>query len=426
VSTIESYGTPLNFPTLLGVYLAVNAIPDAFVLVDGPDCTLYKAHFIHGRHDLESTLLRQDGRHRVAFTNVCSRGVVKEHDETVRRHLRTLAEVPECGLVMATALPMCSITGVDYGRVIRSLGAELGKPAADIPPDSLVGDWLDGYAQTLTALVRAFAPGKDRRRPGTAAVVGYMMDRNEADHRANLAELRRMLAAVGLEAVSFWLGGEKSSELRRAEEADVVVSLPYGRAAARRLAKATGAKLVETVLPFGLPRCERFVRDAAKASGRPEAAEAFIDAELARVIPRLKSLVPHLFVNRRAAFMGDPHLMEGFFDIAEELGISVEGAIARGRAGHGGARECRLVLHEPPASSPEVRALLRRRPDVFVSCWWEKELGQVESRTVEFGFPSYRHHALYESPFLGFDGFLAFTERLADAVFEAERERRGR
>jgi len=58
-------GTPTNFPGMLGVYLAVNAVPDLFALVDGPDCALYKAHFIHGRHDWESTLLRADGRHRV-------------------------------------------------------------------------------------------------------------------------------------------------------------------------------------------------------------------------------------------------------------------------------------------------------------------------------------------------------------------------
>ena len=77
----QQFSSPMNYPTLLGVYLAVNALKDAYVLVDGPDCAFYKAHFIHGRHDLNSTLLRISGRHRVAFTNICSRGVVKEHDD---------------------------------------------------------------------------------------------------------------------------------------------------------------------------------------------------------------------------------------------------------------------------------------------------------------------------------------------------------
>ena len=117
----RGHGTPVNFPSMLGVYLAVNAVPDAYVLVDGPDCSLYKAHFIHGRHDWESTLLRVDGRHRVAFTNVCARGVVMAHDDQLAAAVRRLDALPDCAAVLLTALPMCSITGVDYGRVGRGM-----------------------------------------------------------------------------------------------------------------------------------------------------------------------------------------------------------------------------------------------------------------------------------------------------------------
>ena len=370
----EGYGRPMNFPTLLGVYLAVNAIPDAYILVDGPDCVLYKSHFIHGRHDLGSTLLRISGRHRVAFTNVCSRGVVKEHDEIIRRHIRTVDGLQESGLVLVTALPMCSITGVDYGRVIRSLAGTLTKPAIDIAPDSLIGDWLDGYGQVLNALVRGLVrdgkrKAKSRQRPPkTAAIVGYFMDRNEADHFGNLAELRRMLTALGLDTVSIWLSGEPAAALPRAAEADLIVSLPYGRAAARGLARATGAQLVETELPFGLPKTERFLRDVGKAAGRAQSAEIFIAAELSRVVPRLKWIIPQYFLNRRTAFMGDPYLLEGFLDIAEDLGLSVAGAIVRGR---GGSRPLAAapdrampVLYAPRSSSPAVRRLLQAPLDL--------------------------------------------------------------
>jgi nitrogenase molybdenum-iron protein alpha/beta subunit len=413
----------MNFPTLLGVYLAVNAIPDAYILGDGPDCLLYKSHFIHGRHDLASTLLRISGHHRVAFTNVCSRGVVKEHDEIIRRHIRTVDGLKESGLVLVTALPMCSITGVDYGRVIRSLAGQLTKPAIDIPPDSLIGDWLDGYGQVLNALVRGLAldgkrPAKARRRPPRkAAIVGYLMDRNEADHLGNLAELRRMLTALGLETVSVWLGGEPVKALKRVVEADIIVSLPYGRAAARSLARATGAKLVETELPFGLPKTERFLRDVGKAAGRAKEAEAFIAAELARVIPRLKWIIPQYFLNRRTAFMGDPYLMEGFLDIAEDLGMVVEGAIVRGSLPlAGGAARPFPVLYAPRSSSPAVRRLLQAPLDLFVTCWCEQEFHGLRFPTMEFGFPSYRSHALFERPFLGCNGMLAFVERMAEKL----------
>ena len=425
----EGFGRPMNFPTLLGVYLAVNAVPDAHILVDGPDCALYKAHFIHGRHDMNSTLLRISGRHRVAFSNVCSRGVVKEHDGILRGHIETLDKLQESGLVLVTAMPMCSITGVDYGRVIRSMDGRLTKPVVDIPPDSLVGDWLDGYAQALLAMSRGLVPDRGPARggraskPKKAAIVGYLMDRNEADHLGNLAELRRMLSALSLETVCVWLGGEPAAALRRVAEADLVVSLPYGRAAARRLARCVKARLVETELPFGLPKAARFMREVGRAAGRPEAAEAFIAAELSRVVPRLKWIIPQYFLGRRTAFMGDPYLLEGFLDIAQDLGLTVAAAICRGRQAHHGAgaripegAAATSIIYEPPSSSDAVQSLLRTPLDLLVSCFAKHDLARLEVPMVEFGFPSYHHHALFEQPFLGYNGFLAFVERMADQL----------
>ncbi|MFI5360707.1 MAG: nitrogenase component 1 [Elusimicrobiota bacterium] len=406
-------GRPMNFPTLIGVYLAVNAIADAYILVDGPDCTLYKAHFIHGRHDLNSTLLRSDGRHRVAFTNVCSRGVVKEHDDVIRRHLATLDGLDESGLVLVTALPMCSITGVDYGRLLRSDGEAAMKPAVAIPPDSLVGDWLDGYAQTLDSLARGLEIPPGGIRPGRVAVVGYFMDRNECDHAANLIEIRRMLGALGLETAAIWLEGRNAADLKRASEAEIIVSLPYGRAAACRIAQRTGARLVEAPLPFGIPKTLQFLRDVAEAAGCPAKAEAFIEMELSRLMPRLQRIVPHLFLHRKMAFMGDPHLADGFLDIADDLGVSISGTIVRGRRAHGGVREGGVVLYEPFTMSEEVSRLLQSPLDLFVSSWHEQGALPAADATMEFGFPSYTQHVLYERPFVGFNGFVSFVDRLA-------------
>ncbi|MEQ1920182.1 MAG: nitrogenase component 1, partial [Elusimicrobiota bacterium] len=284
----KAQGTPANFPSMLGVYLAVNAVSDVYALIDGPDCTLYKAHFIHGRHDLESTLLRIDGRHRVCFTNVCSQGVALEHDEILAQAVLRLDALPDCAAVLMTALPMCSITGVDYGRVTRALAPGLKGRALVVPPGSLVGDWLDGYAQTLTALAKSLDLQPGRTRPGTVAVVGHLMDRNEADRRADVRELERLAAGLGLECVSVWLSGQSYADLRRVEEAETVVSLPYARDAARLIVERTGAQLVESPLPFGLPRTMELLRGLGEAAGRPERAESFIAAELARLLPRFR------------------------------------------------------------------------------------------------------------------------------------------
>jgi nitrogenase molybdenum-iron protein alpha/beta subunit len=273
-------------------------------------------------------------------------------------------------------------------------------------------------------LVRGLALGGRRKAkarrgpPKKAAVVGYFMDRNEADHFGNLAELRRMLAALGLETVSVWLSDEPAAALARVAEAELIVSLPYGRAAARSLARATGARLVETELPFGLPKSERFLRDVGKAAGRAKEAEAFIANELSRVVPRLKWIIPQYFLNRRTAFMGDPYLFEGFLDIAEDLGMRMEGAIVRSLSGPSAASDGHPfpVLYAPRSSSPEVRRLLQAPLDLFVTCWCEQEFHGLRFASMEFGFPSYRNHALFERPFLGFNGMLAFVDRMAERL----------
>jgi nitrogenase molybdenum-iron protein alpha/beta subunit len=422
MNALEPFRDPLNFPWLIGVYLGVNAIPDAWALVDGPDCTLYKAHFIHGRHDWNSTLLDVGGRHRIAFTNVCSRGVVREHDRIVADGLAALDALPDSGLLLATALPMCSITGTDYARIIRDHGGRLHKPALEVRPGSTLGDWLDGYAALLDALARGlgFAPGPRRRR--TAAVVGYLLDRNEADHLANLAELRRLLAAVDLEPISVWLGGEPLAGLRRAERAEYVISLPYGRRAARTLARATGARLVEAPLPFGLPATAAFLRQVGAAAGRARQAEAFLSSELARVIPRLQWILPHLFLHRRVAFIGDPHLLDGFCDLADDCGMTLTGALVTGRAAHGGGRPGLTVLHEPAAEAAGARAVLATADLLVGSRAWRDRLATAGPQPglppqVELGFPSYEHHALLERPFLGCNGVLGLVERMADALY---------
>lgn len=420
---VEEWGTPLNYPSLLGVYLAVNAVADAHILVDGPDCALYKAHFIHGRHDWSSTLLDVGGRHRVAFTNVCSRGVVLQHDETIGRHVRELAARPEAGLLLVTALPMCSITGVDYGRVLRGLEG-LKKPAVDIPPSSLIGDWLDGYGQTLHAAAKALDWGCGELRPGTVAVVGCMMDRNEGDHRGNIQELRRLLAGLSLELVSVWPGGESFAAMSAAREASLIISLPYGRRAASYIAERTGARLVEAPAPFGLAKTESFLSAAAQAAGRTAAAEAFHAAETRRVVSRLKWVLPYLFLNKRVAFIGDPYLLDGFLDIAEDAGLNVRGAIATGSRRHGPQRPGASVLFEPAERGDQVRKVLGDDLDLLVSCHRD-ERREDAGRGVpvmEFGFPSYKHHVFADQPFLGYNGILAFLERMA-ACLQQGRQR---
>ncbi|MBI5211210.1 MAG: hypothetical protein HY927_14655 [Elusimicrobia bacterium] len=419
-------GQRANFPSLMGAYLAVNAIADAYVLVDGPDCSLYKAHFIHGRHDLCSTLLDINGRHRVCFTNVCAQSVTKDHNELILRRLRLLDEIGLPGIILLTSLPGCSITGIDYDHLLRGAQPFMTRPALAIPPTSLAGDWLDGYGMTLRAIARAIDLQGGKPKPTNVALVGYMRDRGEGDHRANLRELRRLLKALGLDVVSVWLDGGPYAELGRVKDAGVIVSLPYGREAARELAERTGAKLVEASMPFGLQATNGWLRLIAEETGRQKEAEALIREETAVVFKRLQWIIPYSFLHKKVSYIGDPYLLEGFAGISEDLGMRLREAFVMSREGREGfplQGEGFTTTCEPDVYHPAVDKFLMYPPDLLVSNTNEitRVLRTPSLQVVELGYPSYYFHALYEMPYLGFAGFVAFVQRMADTLSSMRR-----
>ena len=54
---LHEFSPRINFPFMHGLYLGINAVRDAYLLVDGPNCSFFKAEHIHGGHDFNSTLL---------------------------------------------------------------------------------------------------------------------------------------------------------------------------------------------------------------------------------------------------------------------------------------------------------------------------------------------------------------------------------
>lgn len=428
----EKIGVRLNIPYLQGAYLALNALSDAYFLGDGPSCLFDKAAHIHGRHDLFSTLLSSDSAHRVQFTGVNVFNIAGNMESEMKAMIRRVAESPKCGVFFMGSMPMCTIAGTDYERLMREALRGLDKPALLMPRRSAVsGDWLDGYAAVLEALASGLDVRGARRRPENVALVGYLMDRNEGDHRGNVKELERMLRALGLKPVSVWLSGGSYAELREARRAGTVVSLPHGRAAGRLLSKRLGARLIEAELPFGLEASRRFMERLGREFSREEEARRFVDRELDEVAPRLEWVVPHAFLGRRFAFSGDPHYAAAFAEQIEDLGGRLVGTLVLG--GRGGLEpERRRELERRPGTSfeplpQEIRETWGRLAaggaDLIVGSSFAFRDLDAGPRRLEFGFPSECTHFLRDEPFLGFQGALAFLSRAANEVVRGLNQR---
>jgi nitrogenase molybdenum-iron protein alpha/beta subunit len=411
----------------IGVYLTVNALADAYLVVDAPDCAHLKTQYIQGNHDWCSTLTSVTGIHRVANTDLHPWKMVAARDDQVQALVRQMASYAGAGAVLITSMPMATITGVDYERLTRPVAAAAGKIVVSVPGNALAGDWLDGYADSLKALARAVSLDGADPKPGNVAVVGYLMDRNEGDHRANLSELGRLLEALGLRVVSVWLAGQSGADLSQVRDAAAIVSLPYGRAAAAVLGQRLSVPVIEAGLPIGIEGTERWLRQIADALGCTDRLAEVLDRELQATVPLLEWVVPHYLVQRSLIHVGDPHLGLALEDVAAELGLRVERHFILGRRTHdreliahcGDAR----VVVDPKRTQLDhtLRDLIADgRCDILVTNSLGYQSGSCRAAQVELGFPSFFTHALDQRPTLFFRGTLNLVERMVNEMRRAE------
>jgi len=415
----SEFGKTYVLPYLLGVYLAANAVKDICVVVDGPDCVTQKADLIWGNHDLFSTLLSCEGRHRIICTMAHPFSSDRSPDTKLAVLVGKVARSGEFGAVLLTALPFSRISGVDYSGIAAAVNAVT--PVAHVPAKSMDMDWLDGYDEALDALARSsITGGKFKKRKRTVVLVGYMMDRNEFDHAANLAELRRLLAAAGLEVVSVWPSGGDCAALARAGEAGLIVSLPYGRKAARTLADRFATPLVETGLPLGIGGTLDWLGTVMRAAGAGKVLPGAIQQEARRAAALIAPVLPAL-LHKKVLFAGEPELYSAFAAFAGELCMEAACSFfnTRRRPVRVQGRPA-LALFNPDvdAAGAAVRQLpAYLKPDLAVGNSFALSEGMTCSLPfMELGFPSYTHHCLLDEPYLGFSGARVLAARLLNCL----------
>lgn len=425
----EDFTPPLRYPFLLGVYMATNAIPDAYAIIDGPDCLFFKAEFIHGKHDIKSTLLDVFGRHRIALTNVNAGNVAKSHGDAVVRKIRLIDAFPNSSVIFISSLPMVTIIGTQYDTLAREEQPNTTARIIDCPGRSLQGDWISGYTDVLNALAENIDISGGELDPKKVAVVGNLMDRTEGDHVGNVAEMERIVAGLGLELTTVWLGNQSYPRLCEIKNAGTILAFPLGRKAAKIIAKRTGAKVIEVDVPFGLARTRRMIDKLAKATETQDAAERFVAAELKSVIPHLEWIVPHLFIGKKLGFSASPDLLGGFVQIAEELGAEVAHLSAPCSPGHMaedlGDESDTLppVIFEPKQHAIKKEFERLSGLDLLLcntelAQWSRVSTNSPGTAVIEFGFPSFFSHALSPRPYLGFKGWLCFVDRMANALMK--------
>ncbi|MDA8132211.1 MAG: hypothetical protein M0011_11970 [Elusimicrobia bacterium] len=410
---------------LTGLYLAVNAVSDAYAVVDGTDCVTRKAECVHGSHDLFSTLLDCRGDSRVLHTGSHAGEIIA--GDSSGAEARADALCGRAGVVLLSSLPVMTLTGRDYGKLAASLTGRRGTRVVSASANALDFDYLDGYALALERMAADMPLKKGAGRRGKVAVVGHFMDRNEGDQTGNLAELRRMLALAGLDLVCAWPGGSDYASLKEAEQAGLIISLPYARGAAATLARRTGARLLELELPLGLAASAAWLKAAAGAAGISAVkADAIIAEELSGAHSLARTAVGGALAGKRLCFTGDPYLGKAVCAFAAELGMGVAGVFLTCSGGKWASAEAafpgRPVLRDFPvlAYGRAIEELFSGgRCDLLVSSSVGRRSALLGLPGMDLGFPSYRYHALRPEPFLGFSGAVNLVQRMFNAARSA-------
>lgn len=420
LKNIKKIQGKFNHTYLNGVYLAINAISGAYLLMDSPLCGYDKVSSIEKTHDLFSDLFRENSKHRICCTNIhidCG-DIVDDRSDKVLSALFRLSREKDCTVIFLASMPMVAVTGVSYESLLREFRKKNHKPVVEIPFKSLKEDWLEGYEETLCALVEQLDLKKSAKKLNSVAIIGYFFDRNEGDHVANICELKRILNALDIECVSIWLDGSSVGELRRVEVAQKIISLPYARRAARALAQKTGAELVETDMPLGIHATKDWVTKIAACFHKERQARIFIDEELKKVIP-VAGLVSSIYLlEKTITIFSDPVLAVQLSRALQELGLNIDKLVIFGKPNFMKNLACAPVsgvglMFEPLYK--DAYDLNVSSSDLIIGNSHIHNLMKTKKSSIAFmemGYPSFFYHALTMQPFLGFKGFLFLLNRM--------------
>jgi nitrogenase molybdenum-iron protein alpha/beta subunit len=407
-----------------GLYLGVNAVPDVALVVDCPEGCYFQAERVALNHDLTSTLLDPLGRHRLVQTEVdygrLPLGTEPHLEATLDRAVARLSPA----LVLVAQATMVELTGNDLDALAARAEARLGVPVRAVHGDSLRGDFLDGWDAFVRLLAEVLTPDRITA-PEAVGLVGYLPDRLEEDHRANLRELTRLVEGLGVPCAGALCDGGDTRSLACVLGAGTLVGLPHGRGLAERVARRTGARVVELPLPLGLDGTVRWLTTLGEALGRPEAARALVEAELAALVPPLDHLRTTRLAGRSVAIAHDPHWATGLAEACLELGLSVPVLGLQRRRGP--AFQPSAAWFEPPVvldalDVPAFRAAIAQaapggRVDVVLG---PQELRGVAddlgAAFLEVGYPSFTTHAFSPRPLVGFAGLRRLVDELVNAL----------
>lgn len=217
---------------------------------------------------------------RFPCTSLSKSDIVYGGERKLEENILEVKEAFDPRLIMVIASCTASIIGDDINMVAARMSKKCNIPILAVDTRSSHWDQIEGRIHTQSVLIRNIMEDRGVRKENGVNIVG--LSAGDYNWRGDLAELKRMLNAIGVEVNSAVSAASTLEEIRHAPDAslNIVVSSEYGLEAAKEMEKLFNIPYLDLLPPYGIRCTEDWVYAVADRMGVDKReAESFVKRE---------------------------------------------------------------------------------------------------------------------------------------------------
>ncbi|MBI1921033.1 MAG: hypothetical protein HYS23_08135 [Geobacter sp.] len=204
-----------------------------------------------------------DGR-ATPSTNIVEKEIIFGGEERLAEQIESTLKVVDADLYAVITGCMTDIIGDDVKSVVGEFRKQ-GKPVIFAETGGFKGDSSVGYEFIWDAIINQYVEKGLPKNPRLVNILG-LVPAQDVFWRGNLAELKSLLTAIGLEVNTFLTPFDDLAALKTSSQAalTIVLSDVHGDKAARLYEEAHGIPFVNEPLPIGPTATTEFLRRIAE------------------------------------------------------------------------------------------------------------------------------------------------------------------
>lgn len=400
------------------VLLWINAIKDAYLWIDSPDCFFIKADNIQWNHDINSYIRKANWEHKFLSTISNVDNIIDSRNSNFEKTLSDMCSRDFTSLIFVSSMPMNQLVGVDYEWLINNILKKFPhKSVFNIPSRSMTSCWLDWYSDLLFSLAKNIDINWAKSDLNNVAIIGNLFDRNEWDCIWNIDEIINIFSWLWLKVVSIWLDWWTYEDILKVKNAWTIISLPYGRKAAKKIANRLNIWLLELDLPFWINNTIEFINNIwSYFNINKEVIDKFIFNELKinNDIWILKFAIGSALFNKKISYYGDPYLLSWIIDFKETFWFNINDVYIHWELKHlNNNNKNNLEDINNIVDNFTIKDINLNWVDLFITL--SNSLIKTkfpEKNKMYFWFPSYYYHCFSKQPYYWIKWGINFINRI--------------